>query len=148
MPQKAALKDSKGRWCQDGIKVVPREERMHGECQHSPRCQTSSAGACVLTRTLPPPVASFVQIPKGHKKPNNSKDLFVISDPQASEQILILSILQMRKLGTFLLTQQPRAEPENPDFLGPHLILYSVNSCKQPGFPLPFSLQDVFTFPQ
>jgi len=101
-----------------------------------------------LTRTLPPPVASFVQILKGHEKPNNRKDLFVISDPQISEQISILSILQMGKQETCFLTQQSRAEPENPDFLGPHLILCSVNSCKQSGFPLPFSLQDVFTFPQ
>ena len=46
------------------------------------------------------------------------------------------------------LSSAVKAEPENPDFLGPHLILYSVNSCKQSGFPLPFSLQDVFTYPQ
>lgn len=97
VPQKAALKDSKERWCQDGTRVVPRKGRTHREHQHSAQRQTSSTGACALPCTMLPLMASFFHILKGHEKPNNSKDLSVIFDPRISEQNLILSILQMGK---------------------------------------------------
>lgn len=127
----------------DGAKALPRKGGTHGEHRHSAWCHASSAGVCALTCTLSSLMAPFIQISKGHEKPNNSKTLVVISDPQISKQILIL---QMRRWGTCV--QQLRAEPENPDFLCPFLITPSVNSCEPSGFSSPFSLQDIFTFPQ
>lgn len=94
--QKAALRESKERWCQNGTRWYQGKAECTGSTD-TPLDVRQTQLACALTHTLPAPLASSVQILKGHEKPNNSKDVFVTSDPQISEQLLILSILQMRK---------------------------------------------------
>lgn len=131
-PQKAELVDTP---------KAPRKGRTHWENWQPDELSWASA----LTRTLPPLMA-FHSDPKS----NNSNDLFGISGLRISELPVswIISVLKMEKWGTCPLTQKSRADPNNPDLLSSHLILYSEKSCKQSRFPLPFSPQDVFTFPQ